>query len=785
MINIQLFHKLFSYFSVTEPGNPVIPHTTTNQKPVSRMRYVYFLSLFLISVSSFSQESWDDFTGEERAFFYNYARKVEILKPELFHLFEFTDSIPWVNDTLPDYPYVEKKIVQYPEKLVLHTDEMARKPDGLVSDLATAYALWELDKVLHFRASVDEKDKPLKEKLKVFEHYVIENAPQSAITTLTSGEYVLMKGIPSYFAPSLSVTDKIAAVKNSGYPQNEQVLIVNAIMVAEEIYVARRSYEIFKILGGKCESYMNFLSAAGDGSSWSDLKGGFKTPYNVALPDDKGLYRFEAEEYIEKEETMDGGVVSKKPVIRIRDILVKELRMYPDKSTVLHFDVQGYHPERQTTIAIQKGGTSYILYGKNEHRLISPDSAYGTGTTYWRLLWELENVYIADLNEKLYGKKGYEYWIAIYEEKIKSTELLIKKTEFKLDELRHTPTGPPKMKKKKIKDKDLGNSDQINGHPTNKLTKHEKKTNIEQNRLIHLNTQLDGEKSTLAKLKKEMEEAYFLLIKYQALFDRMQKNLGYIFMDYEVEGNFYTFRDGATFNYATQDFTFPANGREEVFSVYHISFGEKVLSTQIEENFVHMYVSAVNPDQKFTYGRVVEDVNPMLALANEDSIQMMEIYRSILEQDYELEMKAIGGGIAGVYNRALFRDSVQTVEPHSTEGFRNTGVTVYRANKEGKLILSVKVWGEKTLPPDFVRYESAYAKFKSKNPDLNEVDFWTGIRARYAAEQWLKYLKATVPLWFKDAADQAILFKALNSIKVKTVLFLDGRAKSKVPELLM
>ena len=239
------------------------------------MNYFYSFCLLIFTSTSFAQQTWDDFSGEERAFFYHVCRRVEILKPELFHLFEFTDSIPWVNDTLPDYPYVEKKIVQYPEKLILHTEEMARKSNGLVSDLATAFALWELDKVLHFRASVDEKDKPLKEKLKIFEHYVLEEVPQTAVTTLTNGDYVLMKGVSGYYSPSLSVTDKMASLKNSGYTQSDQMLILNALMKAQEMYVHNRSYEIFRILGGKCEDYQNFLSAAGDGSSWSDLKGGF------------------------------------------------------------------------------------------------------------------------------------------------------------------------------------------------------------------------------------------------------------------------------------------------------------------------------------------------------------------------------------------------------------------------------------------------------------------------------------------------------------------------------
>lgn len=744
------------------------------------MKYVYFCIFSLFCVTTNAQNYWDDFTGEERAFFYNVSRKTEILNPELFHLFEFTDSIPWINDTLPDYSYVEKQIVKFPEKLVLHTDEIPRKSVGLICDLSTAYAIWELDKVLQYRASVDEKDKPLKVKLKVYEQYVIEHIPQTALTTLTSGEYVLLKGIYSYFAPSMSVTDKMASLANSGYTVRDQMLILNALHMANEKYVYMRSVDIFKALGGTNADYTNFISAAGDGSSWSDLKGGIKTPYNNALPDERNLYYFEAEEYIEKEEKLGEEPTFKKPVVRIKDIRVREFRAHNEKSTVLHFDVQGFHPERQTTIAIQRGGSSYILYGKNEHRLLSPDSTYGVGTTYWRLLWELEHVYIADLNERLYGKKGYEYWIKNYEAKIRDTQLRIKKTEYRLDQMRHTPMGAPKMKKKKIKDKNLGGSDQINGHPTNKLTKQEKKMNVEQNRLIHLNTQLENEKSMLLKLKKEMEEAYFLLVKYQALFDKMQKNLGYIFMPYEQEGTIYTFSDGAIFNYATQDFIFPTNYREDVFYVYHIAFGEKVLSTKIEETFVHMNLAYAYLKDRYTLERIVADKNPNPALTSGDSIQVMEIFQAVLEQDLKLELIAEAGGIMGQSNGGYYRDSLASPVANTKEGFKNDGVTVYRADKTNIVQLRVTCWGEKMIPYAFEAYRPKFAKFKSSYPDLNEVDFYTGIKAKQLAVEWIEKLKTYVPKWFKKPEDQAKLLKALSAAKVKTVWFNGGQVKAKI-----
>ena len=75
------------------------------------MKYILlFINFSVLTV--FSQSSIDDLTGKEKAFLYHQTRKVSVLKQELFHLFEFTDSIPYITDTLPDYSYIEKEIVK-------------------------------------------------------------------------------------------------------------------------------------------------------------------------------------------------------------------------------------------------------------------------------------------------------------------------------------------------------------------------------------------------------------------------------------------------------------------------------------------------------------------------------------------------------------------------------------------------------------------------------------------------------------------------------------------------
>ncbi|MCB9224718.1 MAG: hypothetical protein R2780_07230 [Crocinitomicaceae bacterium] len=742
------------------------------------------LILIFVSTSVFSQNTWDDLSGEQKAFFYNIARRTEILKPELLHLFEFTDSLPYINDTLPDYKYVEREVIKDKEKLVLHTDQMARKPNGLVSDLATHFALWELSAVLKFRNSDHEMHEWIKPRLRQFEKYAIEKMPLTAVEKLTSGNFVVRKPVFGYFEPSLQTSDKMAGLLNSGFSQNDQMLILNAIAHAEEKYIRIRSKEIFEMLGGQCEDYENYISAAGDGSGYSSLEGGIFTPYNQSLPDDKGMFTFNVVSRIQKKTYEETHAKRPKPDITylaVEEVVSREHRTIVNKNTVVHFDVYGYHPERQTTIAIQKGGASYILYGKNEHRLLSPDSTYGEGTTYWRLMWELENVHIAKLNEALYGKRGYEYWIDVYEKKIEKTLLLIKKTEYKLDELRHKPEGKTKIKKKKFNKKNLGTSDQAGtGHPTSALSKNDKKKNIEQNRLIHLNTQLENEKQKLKELKYEMEVAYFILQDYKTLLDKMQKHLGYLFMDYEQDGEIYTFNDGATFNYATQDFTFPPSDRQESFMIYHIAFGKTVFAKTVEESFVHMQLSSSEPKEKYTYRKIVSLTESTVALSRSDSIQQMEIFRYMLDKDLPMELTIYGGGVLGENEDGYYRDSTVSVSAYNKEQESKREAREYKADWDTELHLSVEVWMDEMLPYNFAELEKGYTKLKSKYPQMNEIDYVSAIKAKQLAQEWIESMKRLASIWFEDPLEQAKINRKLTSVKFSNVKILDGNIAIKV-----
>lgn len=747
------------------------------------MKILLLLFTFFLSILSFSQNSWDELSGKQRAFFYNVSRNIENLKPELLHLFEFTDSIPYINDSLPDYAYVEKKIVEDSTKLILHSSEFKRKNNGLIADLATHYAIWELDLILQFRKSSKPKFQYLKPKLKLFEKYIIETAPQAAIKTLSNGNYELSTSVSRYYAPNLSIKEKIAAIKNSGFSDNDQLLIIRSIYTAQEKYILNRSLEIFNLLGGTVDKYINYLIAAGDGENYSELENVFRSKFSRALPDPKALFNFDTK-LVKNEKT-------KQQELETSSNPIKKLITHPVFPTQIHVDVWSFHPERQTTIVIQKGGNSYILYGDNEdpeNRYVSPDSTYGEGSTYWRLIYELEHIHIADLKEKIYGKRGYDYWIAEYEERIDVTRLKIKITEKDLNEIRYEPssTQNPKIKKKKIKKKDLGKSDQAGqGHPTQKPTGTAKKKQKLQNRLIALNTQLENEMRTLKELKIEKEEAFDILASYETLLDKMMKNVGHSYVEYEKDkqGN-YTFDDGSTFNYFNQDFMFKPNGKTENFEIITLAFGEKVFSKTNEEVFVHLNINYPNLEHKYTLLKeyASNEINNNITIS--DSIQIMELFWALGHTNKKLNLNAIGGGIIGGTSPDYFRDSLNHPVPYKKDENKTGSIYVYRVDISNQINAKVTNFRHNMIPFDFnAKYGKYYVKAKAKTPQLNEIDFYTVILAKKRMDIWLEQLNNLANSWLINTDYQSKVISKLNSAKNNYYYsLLSNSTKIKIPK---
>ena len=734
------------------------------------LKNVLILIVLFCSTIGFTQEKWEDFTGKQKAFFYQLTRKIENLKPTIHPLFEFTDSIPYINDTLPDYPYVESLIENDATKLICHHTEFARKNRGLLGDIGMHYAAWELDLLLQFRNSTKPQYAYLKPKFEHFVKLVLEDAPSNLARINSNGKYELSPAILNYLSPNLSIGEKMAAIKNSGFTDDEKFAIIQAIYAAQEKYMNIRANEIVQILTQNNQNATHFMLAAGDGEDWNELEAIIRTKYNRPLPDPKSLFNYQLKTKRSDDES--------KKFILVNDAPVLKMSTKANQQTHLHIDAWAYHPERQTTIVVQKGGNSYVLYGKNEHRYVSPDSTFGEGTTYWSLIKNLEEVWIADLKEKIYGKKGFDYYIALYEKKQAKTRLKIKITEEKLDAIRYTPAGKPKIKTtrktKRNKKKSSGLSYQdSNEVPRGKMTKTAKKRQIQQHNLIALNGQLETELATLRQLKKEKEEAFDLLAKFETKLDQMKKNMGFNLMEYELDkfGN-YIFSDGTIFNAQTQDLTFPPADDVDYFEVILVSFGKTVFDKNLAEFFVHLSLNHTKSKDVFVLDEFRNSLKKNEKVSISDSIQFMEFFQLIGKTKMPIEIYLNGKGIAK--GAAPYPTAYQAKIIEQNETDKNITSYYLQIQKEENIKLSVDVWSNEINPP---LSQLKVILIAGNNPQLNPIEVYTVEEARLFFFQFKAELIAMANLYLKDPKLKKKVLKRIKSMKAKTAYVNDIEIK--------
>ncbi|MFK8044518.1 MAG: hypothetical protein AB8B72_03415 [Crocinitomicaceae bacterium] len=712
------------------------------------------LLLLLICLTSFyytfSQANWTELTGKQKAFFYQLTRKIENLKPEVHHLFEFIDSIPYVNDTLPDYPFIEAEIEKDSSKLICHFSEFARKNRGLLMDIGTHYATWELGLILQFKDSEKPKYQYLKPKIKAFEKLVLEHAPSAAAKMWSEDGYGLSPTVAAYYSPNLTITEKIAAMKNSGYNADEKLSLLNAIFKAQETYIKKIADETVAMLTGQIVNTNNYLIAAGDGKEWSELESIIRTKYNRPLPDPKAFFAYQIEG--------KRGGKSEEKVVAISQNTIVKMATNEFQNTNLHIDVWAYHPQRQTTLIIQKGGNSYVLFGNNNNRYLSADSTFGEGVTYMSLINELENIWIADLKERIYGKKGFDYLIDLYEKKIVKTRLNIKKTEVTLDKIRHEPIAPPKMKKKKKSRKQRKKGSSVSyqdnqGVPHGKMTKTGKKRKIAQHNLIGYESQLQSELSTLKQLKKDKEEAFDLLAQYEAKLDIMKKNYGYNLMSYTEDRNgFYTYADGTIFNKNTQDLIFKSSGDADYFEVILVSFGKNVMDNNYEEVFIHLNQSTPKNKDLYTLKHNSKAPHSIAPYTISDSIQIAELFKAFNIQKLPLNV------VAQVDLEQNVTDSV----------FGNSVLNQITISNHIQISITgtCNQFQPKTSTKDAL-------KIQAKHPQLALNKIESAVDSKAYFEKWKIELILYAKDWIKDPKEKKKAIKAISKMKLKNIA-IDG-----------
>lgn len=612
------------------------------------LKKLLFLALILFSFTSISQVN-EGLTAEERAYLFHVVKKSPILDNSLGRYFDYKGEIINLPNKQMNYDSVELIIINQPELLIIRKEEIAKSSKGILAEAANKMALWELNKVLLAKRGSEKDLAQYSTQYAAFEEYLMEKLPAVAFKE-KDGISKPSPKLDNLLNPSLSFLDKVAFIETLRFKSpDEEKQTVDAISYAVNKYVEKRTLEIFHALGGKSTDFSNILVAAGDGSSTSGMlderEKDEKGRWNKGLPKAVGFFPYQTRLVAEKKElkleSMTYAIIDQKTVGK-------------NQHTNLHFDVWGYNTEKQTTVVIEKNGLSYPLFGAGDTRFLSPDSSFSNGTTFIAIIKDLEANKIAKLNEMIYGKKGFDYWIDYNKKKKDETELKIEKNEYEYSALHNQSMGTDNksVKKTKKSKKHITHPDDNKDHPvlTNYGDKKDKKKS--EGDIVHLYDLFEAYKKKIAELEKQKAEAIDLLAIYQQKLDLYKQLIGARWATYTEKDGLYTFQDSSTFDMLTQDFQFKAKPENEDFEIRLLAIPESSLSKNADEVMLHINKTEAKPNFD---ARLQIELNDIFAsdswsisnqlIRNNDSVAVRQFFEAMLDKKTPFSIIARGQGV--------------------------------------------------------------------------------------------------------------------------------------------
>jgi hypothetical protein len=622
------------------------------------VKQVLFLTaLVLFSSLSFAQVN-EGLTAEERAYLYHVVKKSPILELEIGRYFDYKGPGVYLANKQPNYDSLETIIINQPELLIIRKEEIAKSSKGILSEAANKVAIWKLNKLLLAKRG-SEKDLALYESENAFfDSLLMAKLPPNALKE-KNGTLLPNPKLKNLLDPGLSLDDKIVFLESLRFlEETDQIVTLEAVHYAINAYVSSRALQMFRALGGQAETFNNILVAAGDGSSTAGLleerEKDEKGRWNKGLPKAIGLFPYQVARVSSQE----------KKKTTIEPLRIARTDLYTvggNKETLLHFDVWGYNSKKQTTVVIERNGVNYHLFGSGDTRFLSPDSTFSDGTTFQTIINELERHHIAELDEMIHGRRGFDYWIDYNTKKKNETELKIIEKEKDFSDLGYRPvvTGdnPSRsMKKRMKKDRKAGkHPDSLNKNeryqPNTDANKKEKGNT--QNSIVELYSLFNAYKKKIAELEQQKQEAVELRGRYQQKLDIYKQAMGFSWATFEEKYGLYVFSDSSTFDIRTQDFTFPATDSIQSFEVRLIAIPETALSEQADEVMLHMNLTDSKPQYDARVQIALNDQfrsdrwdldSPLFS--REDSVALVQFFEALQNKKTEFEIVARGQGVA-------------------------------------------------------------------------------------------------------------------------------------------
>lgn len=619
---------------------------------------LFFILLFSILNPTQAQVN-EGLRPQERAYLFHIVKKSPILNQNFGRYFDYQGpEIKFSNGAL-NYDSIELLIINKPEVLLIRKEEIAKSPKGLIAEAANKMALWELNKTLLAKRSDPDNLKEYQNEYDKFEALLLMKLPSNTLK-MSDGVQKPHPKLQQVMNPSLALDDKIAMLESLRFmDENDQLNTIKAINFAIDSYIDVRAEEIYRALGGEADTFVNMLVAAGDGSSTTGMleerEKDENGRWNKGLPKAVGLFPYSV--YIEKTEGGASAKKQKKPRSKIEPMrfVTNDFKTVGNnRHTNVHFDVWGYNTEKQTTVVIEKNGLNYHLFGSGETRFLSPDSTFSSGITFQSIINDLEFNKIKKLNNQIYGKKGFDYWIEYNTKKRDQTELKIIKKEKEYSDLGFSPVTTSKKPSRSVKRSKRramkAGTGEFDGTPTTKSNRKTRKKY--QNGIVGLYAQFEGYKRNIAELEIKKQAAIDLMAIYQRKLDSYKAAMGYKWANYEEKDGLYTFEDSTTFDILTQEFQFKPSEKVEDFEIRLIAIPESSLSKNADEVMLHINLIDATPNYDARISLELNDVFasdkwklPNTLFADKDSVALLIFFEGLLDKKVEFEIIGRGQGI--------------------------------------------------------------------------------------------------------------------------------------------
>ncbi len=768
------------------------------------MRFLPLLISIFTLFTAISQEK-GKLNPEEQSYLFHIVRKSPILEKNIGRYLEYKGPNITFASGETNYDSIESILINNPELLFIRTSEIAKSPKGLIAEAANKMALWELNKILLAKRLDDENEIAIyATKIEQFEKILVKLLPPRA-TREQEKEILPHKKIYNLLDPSMSFDDRLSMIEGYHFlDQNDQLNTLEAINRAINKYVENKTYTFYKALGGESEMFANILVAAGDGSNTTGLleerEKDENGRWNRGLPKAVGLFPYQIEMVSDEKRN---NAIEPKRFTSNRFKLVGN-----NKITNLHFDVWGYNSKKQTTVVIEKNGLSYHLFGSGQTRFLSPDSSFSEGATFLSVINELKNVKIKTLNDRIYGKRGFDYWIGHYEKKKEDAAKEIKRLEIEYNDFGFTSikTNNKMSNKGKKELKELRNknpyssidpSQTANAKP--KTDSQKDKRSIVQDRLIHENEAYKSYVKSIKDLKFEKANAEKIMAEYQLKLNYFNQLMGTRWAQYTFKDGVYTFEDSTIFDMRTQEFQFKESEDTTSFDVRLLAIPYSSMSKDADEVMLHIHLTDAEPAYDARLQIHLEDafgsdeftLDKQL-INKEDSVAVKQLFESILNKKLPIVMKVRGQGV-GTWNgfKTVKAPNVKELSayPGSTpEARRESRMdTAYLRLRKTELIIKTKT----NITFEVNSYtDPVSSNLDIKNPnvisamqkyDLTKNDVLSAYRSAFILKKMRQELNILAGEYL-DQQTAKIVLDRLNAEVDKAKVFV-GKASFKVKEL--